>query len=104
MRLETTGRFPSIDHRKRQIHENEVRPFTLRRSNSRLAVRYRDQLEFLFEQLREQVPIEFDILDYQDFFHCIAPPAGSRIGVGRSPSNSSVPIQLTGTLIVNVEP
>ena len=81
MRFETTGRLPSIDHRKRQIHENEIRPLAFRRCNPCLAVRCRDQLEFILKQLREQVPVEFDILDDQDLFHGTASPAVSGIGV-----------------------
>ena len=68
MRFEAAGGFPSIDHRKRQIHQNEIRPLPLRRCNSRLAVGSRDQLEFLLQQLREQVPVEVDILDDQKSF------------------------------------
>src|SRR6266487_5441347 len=76
--LETARGLIAIDARQLDVHEDEVRPVRRRRCQARLAVHRFDHLEIgAREQIPQDFPIVFLILDHQDALGHNCPAWGS---------------------------
>src|SRR6266487_4857213 len=82
VRLEATRGFVAVEDRELNVHENEVRPMRRRRSQPRFAILGLDDFEIgIREQIPQDLPIIFLVLDHQDALAHDGPAcASTRIG------------------------
>ena len=69
VRLEEARGLPAVDHRKRQVEENEVGLLLPRERDACGAVHGDEELELVLEELDEEIAIPLEVLDDHDALH-----------------------------------